>query len=196
MGKWINLEFFHPIIRHISNLQIRNFTIDWLVPLIFTILIVNWLPLSTVKTNSFEMLKNIVETIINAISILIGFTMAIEAILVSGSSSNLEKIKKVDSSHIVNGKRISIFQEMINSYTFIVIIEFFVLIANIITIIMCNAEYGLKYINLLYGINLFFIFALASLNIRNTTNLYFIFWRKEEDNNNNELSNEVSEQQS
>lgn len=183
MGKWINLEFFYPIYRHLSNIQFQNFTIDWLIPFLFTIVIVFCLPLSIEKSKSFEMLKSIVETIINAISILIGFTMAIEAILVSGSSPNLEKIKKDLSKHIVNGERISIFQEMINSYTFIVIIEFFVLIANIITIIMCNAEYGLKYINLLYGINLFFIFALASLNIRNTTNLYFIFWRKEEDNN-------------
>ncbi len=30
MGNWFNLEFTIPIVRHLTNLNKRNVTVDWL----------------------------------------------------------------------------------------------------------------------------------------------------------------------
>ena len=112
--------------------------------------------------------KDIITSIINLMAIILGFVVATITILLTSGESNLKQSKEHHLHKKILGKNITLFRKLLILFFYIAFIAMVELVVSIVTL----------YLNL-YGkisstINIFLIFHLILLSIRNLTNLFFI----------------------
>ena len=115
--------------------------------------------------------KDIIASIINLMAIILGFVVATITILLTSGDNNLKLSKEFRLDKKVFGKDITLFRQLLILFFYIAFVAMIELIVSILTI-----YFGL-YGKISTAINLFLIFHLILLSIRNLTNLFFIEFR-------------------
>ncbi len=177
-GKWIFFEFLIPPFDYFWILKRREWVYEWIIPGLLSFLVWKYFPIIPGgSAQPIDKLKDFAGLIINLVAILAGFTLAILTILVTASGDSITKLKSAKSAtRSLNNSLISLYQETLNNFTFVVFVEFILLLYNVSIIVLIMAERAKSWANLFFALDLFLIFHIVALNLRNITNIYFIYW--------------------
>ena len=127
-----------------------------------------------------DWLSSFLNTQINIIAILISFSIASVAIIVSSNSdtvATLRETKTVDTKRYrdLRGKVLSLFQILLSNITYNIAIEVAYLIFLIIqSLCQFESKYSIK---ILIGFDIFFISHILCVLMTTVYQLYLIFWK-------------------
>lgn len=175
IGQCFYLEFLYPITDYFRTLNRKEAYFELALPLLIGIL-AYWLSVTAVN---FEKLGSFIGYIINFLAILIGFSITAVTILSSESGHRFEMLQKAESKRNIGGKTISTYQLILITFIYVILIEFFTLAYNLVCYLFLMNTILKSYYRLIIGVNIFLMFHVIMLNIRNVTNFYFIFWKIE-----------------
>lgn len=175
MKEYIYLEFLWPIKDYFCTLEKNEFVYDWIIPILISCLAYflckNDLCYNQVATFS--------GYIINALAILIGFSITSITILATTDNERTKHLKSIKTRRTIGNEPISLYQLIFITFTFALIVEIILLIINILSSINIGVLQDISTRRLIFAINTILLFHVVFLNIRNITNFYHIFWTKE-----------------
>ncbi len=174
IGKVLYLEFLFPISDYFSTLKFRELAFDIILPLILSTCAYSFF----LKDSNINGLKDTIGYIVSLLAILIGFSITCITILSTNTSKNVEEMRETITGRKIAGKGVSLFQLIITTFVFALLIEFFALMLNLGYALLYKTSCADKYIEIYYAIDVFLFSHIFFLNIRNVTNFYFIFWSK------------------
>lgn len=148
---------------------------EWILPLII-FFICNYFG-SSVGVGLFAEIKN---SVINIIGVLLGFSIAIMAIITTGSSENLEEIKNIETEIIIGEDKISLYRLVLINFSYTVVIEIIFILLCLLTPILNRVllfDYDTKII--LYSIMIFISTHILLLTLRNITDFYLIITKND-----------------
>ena len=144
----------------------------WLFPLLLSVILFSILYYFNVCVD----LKDFVSIIIDTLSIFIGFTIAIIAILAS-DNKNFQELKKHYQKKSVRGVKINLHQTLLIDFIFNLILEILLLIFNLIVYLFLNLI-KVELINTVLIITVFyFLIVILFYKLRNITHLYLVLYR-------------------
>ncbi|HRE40599.1 MAG TPA: hypothetical protein PLG90_04640 [Ignavibacteria bacterium] len=147
----------------------------WLFPLLLSAILFSILFYYNVCVD----LKDFVSIIIDTLSIFIGFTIAIIAILAS-DNKNFQELKKHYQKKSVRGVKINLHQTLLIDFIFNLILEILLLIFNLIVYLFLNVI-KVELINTILIIAVFyFLIVILFYKLRNITHLYLVLYRDTE----------------
>ena len=126
ISRYIYLEFLQLVKDYFATLKKNEFLFEWGIPIIVSVIFYFFS-----KTNLQEFSETLL-IIINVLAILIGFSIATITILSTTSSKNVNDLKKILSERKIGGQRITLYQLMMITFSFMLFIEIFLLIYNLI----------------------------------------------------------------
>lgn len=119
------------------------------------------------------------ESSINILGILLGFSIAIITILVTGNGKNLEEIKKRETSICINGSKASLYELILINFSYSVIAEIILIISCLIMPVINKIVFFSSNIKLgLYSIMVFIVLHILLLTLRNITDFYLVITKK------------------
>ena len=134
----------------------------------------------SLPTDKFDYIKVINDFIVSALTVValfVSFSLACLTILVSSSSENISLVKQeLHETYRIDGKKISLFQLILIDLTYTVIIQSFFIIVLFIQKFFVD-YIGNKPIIILLIINMALLLHVIILEIRNTNNVYLLFWK-------------------
>ena len=177
----MNIEFLILFVDYFRTLKHRRDALaDWLFP----ILIGAWVFIKNIESNSLiTHAKELCSSYLSLLGVLLGFSIAITTLLISGTSKNLDEIKEKETKILISGKPISLFNLLLINYSYSVVVEAILIIVNIIVPIFIDIHTSLSFINIIISINTTLVSHILFLTIRNTTNFYFIIFKDIKDDN-------------
>jgi len=144
----------------------------WLFPLLLSVILFSILYYFNVCVD----LKDFVSIIIDTLSIFIGFTIAIIAILAS-DNKNFQELKKHYQKKSVRGVKINLHQTLLIDFIFNLILEILLLIFNLIVYLFLYLI-KVELINTVLIITVFyFLIVILFYKLRNITHLYLVLYR-------------------
>lgn len=167
----MNIEFLILVYNYFQTLQRRDVIWEWVFPLILVIIGFILLFLCGVPTVMDTFNNNVVKVL----AVLIGFTITIITLVVTGNSPNLTEIREKETNVKINGKNITLYKHLLINYTYSVIVEIFLIIFCLIYPLLLDiidVNYLIKYLG--FSILLFFVLHILLLSVRNLTNFCFI----------------------
>lgn len=136
------------------------------------------------RSNSVAIV-NFVEASINLVGILLGFSITIITILVTGGNLNLEEIKRIKTKTVISGQPISLFRSLLINFTYSVVIEAFLLLSFLIYPFLFSIIDIPSYMKFGgFSVTVVLVIHTLLLTVRNMSNLYFIL-SKEKDSSEN-----------
>jgi len=175
LEKILYQEFTIPLKDYFSTLKINEAIFEWLIPIIiatvFYLSITNASNLS--NTSAFAM------SVVSLLAVLIGFSIASTTILLGCDNKIITELKQNLTNRKIDGKKISPYHLIYITFISVIIIEIFTLFFNL-GIYFSFEILGalLNYKRILISIDVILLLNIFLLNIRNITNLYFLFWPK------------------
>jgi hypothetical protein len=167
------LEFLYPITDYFRTLKRNEAYFELAMPLICAIL-VNLFILTNIN---LEKLGSFIGYIINFLAILVGFSITAVTILSSESGQRFEILRKMETDRKIGNKPIHGYQLILITFIYVILVEFFTLAYNLIYYLSWMNGIFISYYKIIISINIFLMFHVIALNIRNITNFYFIFWK-------------------
>jgi hypothetical protein len=172
----MNIEFLLLIIDYFRVIKRRDFLLDWLLPILLTIIFF-YVNLNNLKLT--ELVRSLSANTISLLGILVGFSIAVITLLITANTKNIDEIKELVAARINEYRTVSLFELMIITYTYSVIIEVVLIIFNLFipSINLNENSYTLR-ANLIASIDILLILHVLFVTIRNITNFYFILIKK------------------
>jgi len=172
----MNIEFLLLIIDYFRVIKRRDFLLDWLFPLVFALIFF------FINVDNNELFNKILVLSSNALSllgILIGFSIAVITLLITANTKNIDEIKEVIVIRVNEYRTVSLFELMIITYSYSVIIEIILVIFNLfIPSLKLNTSAYCLTTNVIASIDILFILHVLFVTIRNITSFYFILIKK------------------
>lgn len=168
MSKFLYLEFMQPIKDYFITLKKNEFVFEWIIPLILALTFYFFF------TSNLDKYLESTPIMINVLAILVGFSIATITILSTTESKNIKGLKKVLSERKLGGKHLNLYQLLLITFSYILIIEISLLVFNLLLNFFSITNNYLIF----FCINIFFIIHILFLNLRNITNIYFVFFRQ------------------
>jgi hypothetical protein len=175
IGQCFYLEFLYPITDYFRTLKWKEAYFELAFPLLIAILAY----CLSITTFNFDKLGSFIGYIINFLAILIGFSITAVTILSSESGRRFEMLQRTETKRNIGKKPISTYQLILITFIYVILVEFFTLAYNLAYYLFLMNTLFQSYYRLIIGINIFLMFHVIMLNIRNITNFYFIFWKIE-----------------
>lgn len=172
--------FFLPIFDYIKTR--KNLAQKFLVALIPALAIIIYALFFNVRggIDISEVFTNFVSVQINAVAILISFSIAIITILVSADNDNVRRLKEQEvnegSYKPLEGKPLTLFQVLLSNITYNVFIEI-VYLAILIGFIFLQTVLPVEAIKYLTGISIFFIIHILHVLLESVVQMYLTFWK-------------------
>jgi hypothetical protein len=169
------LEFIYPVLDYFKVLKKKNFFFEWAFPLFVSIVFVCF-----VEHKLFIEFK---KHSIDIVGILLGFSIAIITILVTGGGTSIEEIKAFDTGIKINQTKISLYRLLLINYTYIIIIEVLIIVCSLLlpfALQICGV-FNLEHTNTLIffnGVYFFFVVHIFLVCIRNITDFYLVFTKE------------------
>ena len=172
----INVEFWLSITDYIHTLRFRDVAWDFIIPLL----------LSVLSGSTFFCLNPTLEAVqpfagvlVNFGSILVGFSLACFTIFATSSNPNIEEIRSLTTENKSRGRRMTLYQETLSGFMFIVLLSVLGLIVSLVGLMGATLGCGRIFYSIwLAGITLFIFFSIGFIIVRNMTNFYHILWKK------------------
>lgn len=165
------LEFILLIYDYFKSLNKRNFLFEWMIPIIIssTLFYLNY---DNYDFNKFATFK---DNSINILGVLLGFSIAIITILITGGGKNLEEIKKNSTGTKLNGKNVSLHTLLLVNFSYTISIEILFIFASLIFPLFYRfLNFGNNFKLLLYCFSVFLTLQILLILIRNITDIYLI----------------------
>lgn len=172
VSKFFYLEFLIPLKDYFCSLSFKEFLFEWVIPLIVSIILFY----TILPKINLTIILNFNGYLINALAILIGFSITTITILSTSSNKNIDHLKEKKSARIIDGRKISLYQLVFINFSFVLFIEFFAIIYNLLFYLIFSASCLTDYSHILFSINIFIVSHIVLLNIRNIANFYLIHW--------------------
>lgn len=133
--------------------------------------------ISTVKFDYIKVISDLISSSLTVVALFVSFSLACLTILVSSNSENITKSKEeYHNSYRINGKRVTLFQLLLIDLTYTVVIQAIVIIALFLQKFFID-YIGDKCIVIMLIIDLTLLLHVIILEIRNTNNIYLLFWK-------------------
>ena len=120
-----------------------------------------------------------VEVQISVVAILSSFSVAIITFMVSADNPNLQSLKKTPSSEKhykpVNKKQLSLFQILLSSIAYNVVVEISYLI-GLISLSLIQAALPTAYLKYIVALCIFFIVHILLVLLESVSQMYLTFW--------------------
>ncbi|HMN16343.1 MAG TPA: hypothetical protein PKD03_01895 [Ignavibacteriaceae bacterium] len=173
-------EFLQPIFDYFTIIRRDEFLFEWITPIVLSFILILW----GFKSISIEIVKEFNGYIINFLAILIGFSITCITILVGSESDSIKTLKEKHCQRSIEKREITLYQLILISFSYAIIIEIVTLAYVLIFILVCDPTISVDgnitsnntYRYLTIG-TVFLLFHIILLNLRNITNFYFVFWR-------------------
>ena len=167
-------EFIFPIKDYFKTITPNEKVFDLLIPIILSVL--GYIYIFPKITG--ESIYNFSGYLINSLAILIGFTITCLTVLITSNNNNVALMKSQYTRRKIYNKHITLFQLILLSFSYALIMEILTLLYNFIFLIIYSSL-DLYCKKIIFGINIFLVLHIIALNIRNTTNLYLIHFKNE-----------------
>ena len=166
------MEFLFVIVDYFSTLNKRTAFYEWGIPLIIGITsgILSFI-------NNDKVPYNIIQNSVPIIATLLGFTLAALTLFLTGNSK-LEESKNFITNKKILGKPISLYQLIVISYSYLILIETILCISFHIASLFpyINNQYFCTIANTIFIIAMF---NTLFVTIRSISDLYFIITKKD-----------------
>lgn len=172
MKKIIWFEIYYPLKDYVATLNRQEAIFDYILPAVISFLINRY-----VFTGCDVSVSGLAGSIVSMMAILVGFSITCIVILSTGSSANIDEVKKLDTERRINNVPIKLHQLLLSNFTYCIIVELVALFINLIASVKCGPADLCKESRYLLYINIYLISHIILLNIRNITNFYFILWK-------------------
>ena len=133
------------------------------------------------STDLLEEFKSFINIQINVVAILISFSVAIIAILISSDSEcirKLRELKTIDTKRyrcIDNNEKLSLFQIILSNIAYNIIIEVFYLVILIVQVFL-KLIIGIYWVKYLVALDIFFIIHILIILLISVSQMYLTFW--------------------
>ena len=170
------LEFLILIYDYFKSLNKRNVMFEWVVPFVIIALVIL---LNICNNYSFEIFFKFKESSLNILGVLLGISIAIITILVTGGGKNLEQIRNVKTPVKINNKQVSLYELLLINFSYTIVIEIFVILSCLILPLFTKFILFSNEIKItLYGFLVFLTIQILLITIRNITDFYLIVSKK------------------
>lgn len=123
--------------------------------------------------------KSFLSNILSVLGIIAGFSVTAVALLSTTDSENVKLLKEKKTDITVDGLEISVFRRFYILISYSVLISFIAILINIIGyLIPWSSLITLNCIIVFKALNLWMIFHIFFINIRNITSLYFVYFQE------------------
>lgn len=123
--------------------------------------------------------KSFLSNILSVLGIIAGFSVTAVALLSTTDSTNVNRLKEKKTGITVDGLEISVFRRFFILISYSVLISFITILINIIGyLIPWSRLISFNWIIILKALNLWLIFHIFFINIRNITSLYFVYFQE------------------
>jgi hypothetical protein len=128
---------------------------------------------------NFEVFFKFKESSLNILGVLLGISIAIITILVTGGGKNLEQIRNVKTPVKINNKQVSLYELLLINFSYTIVIEIFVILSCLILPLFTKFILFSNEIKItLYGFLVFLTIQILLVTIRNITDFYLIVSKK------------------
>lgn len=174
MGKIIYGEWLYPIVDYYATLKRNERNYEIILPLIVSGLSVL---IYFLYGDSFRAIMKLRDILPNALAILIGFTISCVTILVSSDNATIKFLKdKLSNDRLVRNKIISMYQWMLITFVYILIVQVFLLTFIFFIAFILQIHQSQTFLSISLFIEVYTILHILLLLIRNITNFYFVFF--------------------
>ena len=168
------LEFLLLTFDYFKTLNKKKIVYEWVFPLLFALISALFF-----SKLDFEVYSKFKDSSLDILGVLLGFSIAIITILVTGSGKNLEEIKNTFTEIKINGKKISLYELILINFSYSVIMEILLIVGCLILPIInkiCEFSSNIKIV--LYSVMVFIVLHILLLTLRNITDFYLIITKK------------------
>lgn len=152
----------------------KNAIFDIVIPLLLAI-ICGYL----ISKNLLNIDKSFLSNILSVLGIIAGFSVTAVALLSTTDSANVNRLKEKKTGITVDGLEISVFRRFYILISYSVLISFIAILINIIGyLVPWSKLITFNWIIVLKALNLWMIFHIFFINIRNITSLYFVYFQE------------------
>ncbi len=175
MRRVVNLEFLLPIGDYFSTLELRDAVFDWALPAIISI----GMYFIALRNLGSSQAISMAGYFINFIAIIIGFSIACITIFATSSSKNIEELRKVLSRKKAYGAPITLYQIMLATFMFMLIMSILSLTYNLIFYFFIQCGIISENLGFFEAIDIFLVLHILFLALRNMTNFYHVLRRND-----------------
>lgn len=123
--------------------------------------------------------KSFLSNILSVLGIIAGFSVTAVALISTTDSTNVNRLKDKKTDITVDGLEISVFRRFYILISYSVLISFIAILINIIGYLVPWSRLISPYwITVFKALNLWLIFHIFFINIRNITSLYFVYFQE------------------
>lgn len=170
MRKYLSTYVLVPFFDFFFTLDLREVIFVYFIPIVLTVLMY----CGVINNSTDKGLTDILGYFINLLAILIGFSITGIAMLASGGSKNLDRLRATNSvNKKIDGKAVDLYKLLLISFIYVVLIEIFTLTLNLLYSFAYPTEFAGKYLIAFYTVDCFLFLHIIFQNIKNVTNLYF-----------------------
>ena len=162
-----------PVLDYFLTLKLDEFLYDLFFPMACAIGIYFIVLKDMVIGGMFDF----IGTLVAILTILIGFSITSLSVIASNGSQNIIDLKQTSSERKIIGQEISLYQLLIITNTYSIIIEIVSLLFNLAFLFICKAKLPHFPFSIYYSVNIFLLMHVFLLILRNSTNIYHVFFR-------------------
>lgn len=169
------LEFFILIFDYFKTLKLRTVLYEIVVPLL-----IGGLAFYVLKTgHDTSICISFKDNVLTLLGILLGFSITIITILTTGNSKNLLAIQSKETSHVIGGKKITLFDLLLINFTYSVVLEIILIIVLLIyPMILANIPFSTNFKIIGFSFMSGIVIHVLLLTMRNLTDFYLILMKK------------------
>ena len=174
IGKMFYGEWLYPIVDYYATLKRNERNYEIVFPLVIAALATC---MYYFFGDTFRAIMKLRDILPNALAILIGFTISCVTILVSSDNTTITFLKEKESNdRNVRSKLISMYQWMLITFVYILIVQVFLLAFIFFVAFMLQLHHSEVFLLISLFIEAYTILHILLLLIRNITNFYFVFF--------------------
>ena len=125
----------------------------------------------------YSALDGLAEILPAAISILIGFTVMLVTLLLTSSSRNMDKLKRVLQNKMLHNQKVTLYQELLIQFSHSLFSEVILLLVIFFYLFLKGLNWIKGYECIFLACEVYFILNILLSIMRGITNLYFSFYR-------------------
>jgi len=166
------LEYSLVLIEYYRTCRLSHFLTNITISLICSTLIFYLSSNPGFEETAGRLLANI----ITLLGVLIGFSISMFTLLNTASNPNIDEIKKIETGEYLYKKPVYLFDLLVMGITYLMIVESFLLLANLILPFYCVL--GSLKGRAIFSMNIFLLIHIILSNISIMVNFYFIITSK------------------
>ncbi|TYP91352.1 hypothetical protein BC792_12060 [Sphingobacterium allocomposti] len=127
---------------------------------------------STSECQLPQLINSYINNTLNVLSLIIGFSIALFTLIITASNPNIDEMKKTYTSFKISGKEVSLFQHILITMIYIILVECLLLLLSLLFPFFFDPYDSSG--KIAFYISIFLLSHIIICNISNTMNVYFV----------------------